>query len=62
MYFRLRLDPSEYGGGILLGVDGVVVIGHGRSDAKAIKNAIRVAKEAVEENLLASIQTGLQEN
>ncbi len=59
---KARLDPSEYGGGILLGVDGVVVIGHGRSDAKAIKNAIRVAKQAVEGNVLDLIQSGLQEN
>ncbi|MDE3090617.1 MAG: phosphate acyltransferase PlsX, partial [Chloroflexota bacterium] len=42
---RSRLDPAEYGGGILLGVDGIVIIGHGSSNATAIKNAIRVAKE-----------------
>lgn len=42
------LDYAEYGGAPLLGVNGVVIIGHGRSNAKAIKNAIRVAKEEVE--------------
>ncbi len=57
---RKRLDPSEYGGGILLGVDGVVIIGHGRSDAKAIKNAIRVAKEAVESQVVEMIRSGVQ--
>jgi glycerol-3-phosphate acyltransferase PlsX len=57
---RARLDPSEVGGGILLGVDGVVVIGHGSSDAKAIKNAIRVAKEAVEGNIVELIRSGVQ--
>jgi glycerol-3-phosphate acyltransferase PlsX len=46
--FKKEIDYSEYGGAPLLGVDGVVIIGHGRSNAKAIKNAIRVAKEEVE--------------
>ena len=59
---KKRLDPSEVGGGILLGVDGVVIIGHGSSDSNAIKNAIRVAKEAVEGNVVPLIATGLQEN
>ena len=45
---RKQIDYSEYGGAILLGVDGVVIIGHGRSDAMAVKNAIRLAKEEVE--------------
>ena len=57
---KVRLDPSEIGGGILLGVDGVVIIGHGSSDANAIKNAIRVAKEAVEGNVVSLIASGLQ--
>ncbi len=39
------LDYSEYGGAPLLGVDGICIIGHGRSNAKAIKNAVRVANE-----------------
>jgi glycerol-3-phosphate acyltransferase PlsX len=39
------LDYSEYGGAPLLGVDGICIIGHGRSNAKAIKNAIRVSNE-----------------
>lgn len=56
---KKRLDPSEFGGGILLGVDGVVIIGHGRSDAKAIKNAIRVAKEAVDGQVVQVIASGL---
>jgi glycerol-3-phosphate acyltransferase PlsX len=40
---RKTIDYTEYGGAPLLGVRGVCVIGHGRSNAKAIKNAIRVA-------------------
>jgi glycerol-3-phosphate acyltransferase PlsX len=43
--FRKRLDYSEYGGAPLLGVRGVSIITHGRSNGNAIKNAIRVAKE-----------------
>jgi glycerol-3-phosphate acyltransferase PlsX len=46
--FKKEMDYSEYGGAPLLGVNGVVIIGHGRSNAKAIKNAIRVANEEVE--------------
>ena len=46
--FKKEMDYAEYGGAPLLGVNGVVIIGHGRSNAKAIKNAIRVAKEEVE--------------
>jgi len=46
--FKKELDYAEYGGAPLLGVNGVVIIGHGRSSAKAIKNAIRVAKEEVD--------------
>lgn len=46
--FKKELDYSEYGGAPLLGVNGVVIIGHGRSNAKAVKNAIRVAGEEVE--------------
>ena len=49
------MDYSEYGGAPLLGVNSVVIIGHGRSDAKAIKNAIRVAKEEVERGVNSKI-------
>ena len=42
---RKRVDYSEYGGAPLLGVKGVSIICHGRSNANAIKNAIRVAAE-----------------
>lgn len=48
MNFKKKLDYSEYGGAPLLGINGVVIISHGRSGAHAIKNAIRVAKEEVE--------------
>lgn len=57
---RDRLDYAEIGGAMLLGVDGVAVIAHGRSNAKAIKNAIRVAKQAVEGKMLDTIRSGLK--
>jgi len=57
---KKRLDYAEYGGAPLLGVDGVVIIAHGRSNAKAIKNAIRVAKQAVEGGVLAAIREGIE--
>src|SRR5215472_4236849 len=46
--FKKRLDYSEYGGAPLLGVRGVCIISHGRANANAIKNAIRVAAEFCE--------------
>ncbi len=53
---RARLDWREFGGAPLLGIDGVAVVAHGRSDARAVKNAIRVAKEAVENDLVGRIR------
>jgi glycerol-3-phosphate acyltransferase PlsX len=55
------LDPAEEGAVPLLGVNGLVFIGHGRSDAFAIKNAIRVAKNAVEANVLDAIKSAIEE-
>ncbi len=53
---RQMLDPSEEGAAPLLGVNGLVFIGHGHSNAFAIKNAVRVARQAVEAGVLTSIQ------
>ena len=50
-----QLDYSEYGGAFLLGVKGNVVIAHGRSDSKAIKNAVQVAKQMVAKNVLQAV-------
>jgi glycerol-3-phosphate acyltransferase PlsX len=55
-----RTDYAEYGGAPLLGVDGVVIIGHGRSNAKAVKNAVRVAVHAVEQGMLEAIRAGVK--
>ncbi len=53
---KKSIDYSEYGGAPLLGVDGLVLISHGRSSPKAIRNAIRVAKQEIEHNILAKIK------
>jgi glycerol-3-phosphate acyltransferase PlsX len=56
---KRRLDYREYGGAPLLGVDGVVIVGHGRSDAMAVKNAIRIAAQTVENGVLDAIKQGI---
>ncbi len=57
---RRRSDTFEIGGAPLLGVNGVVIIGHGRSNATAIKNAIRQAGMAVDGHVIDAIRDGLQ--
>jgi glycerol-3-phosphate acyltransferase PlsX len=56
-----QVDPFEVGGAPLLGVNGVVIIGHGRSNDKAIKNAIGQARKAVVGRVIESIEAGLRE-
>jgi glycerol-3-phosphate acyltransferase PlsX len=56
------LNPDEYGAAPLLGVNGLVFIGHGRSNAHALVSAIKGARAAVEANLLGSIKVAIQEN
>ncbi len=59
--FKKRVDYSEYGGAPLLGVKGVCIICHGRSDANAIKNAVRVAGDFAASKMNQRIQEGLRE-
>ncbi len=59
--FKTRLDYSEYGGAPLLGVKGCVIICHGRSSAKAVKNAIRLAAAFSRQNLAEKIQKEIAE-
>jgi glycerol-3-phosphate acyltransferase PlsX len=54
-----QVDPMEVGGAPLLGVNGVVIIGHGRSNPKGIKNAIGQARKAVQGNIIQAIQEGM---
>lgn len=58
--FRREVDYREYGGALLLGVNGIVVIAHGRSDGRAIQNAIRVAAEAVAKDVIGHIYSSLE--
>lgn len=53
---KRRLDYAEYGGAQLIGVDGIVVIGHGRSNARAIFSAIRAARDAVNNKVLDTLR------
>src|SRR3954471_4479428 len=57
--FKKRLDYSEYGGAPLLGLKGVCIVGHGSSNANAIKNAIRVAAQFADTKINAKIEQEL---
>jgi glycerol-3-phosphate acyltransferase PlsX len=56
------VDYSEYGGAPLLGIDGTCIISHGSSNAKAIKNAVRVAanfvKYEINQHILEAMRVG----
>jgi glycerol-3-phosphate acyltransferase PlsX len=54
--FRRRVDYSEYGGAPLLGVAGLCIVGHGRSSAKAVRNAVAMASRFVSTNVLARVE------
>ena len=54
-----RMDYAEYGGVPLLGINGSAIVSHGRSNAKAIKNALRVARQTTETNVVGAIAGGL---
>jgi glycerol-3-phosphate acyltransferase PlsX len=58
-HVRQRIDYAEYGGALLLGVDGVVIKGHGRSDANAVANAVGVAARALDAHVNEHIVRGL---
>ncbi|MBE3585194.1 phosphate acyltransferase PlsX [Desulfofundulus thermocisternus] len=58
--FEKRIDYAEYGGAPLLGVNGVSIICHGSSTARAIKNAIKRAREAVEAGLVDAIKSNVE--
>ncbi len=58
---RRLLDPAEVGAAPLLGVNGLLFVGHGRSDARALVNAVRAARQAVAGNVLDSLRRSLAE-
>jgi len=54
-----KLDPRTYGGTFFLGVNGIVVKAHGNSDRVAIKNALKVATQGVEKQLIKNLEAQL---
>lgn len=61
MRVKKMMDPREVGAVPLLGIDGLVFVGHGRSDAHALVSAMKVAHQAVDIHLLDAIQTAIQD-
>ena len=57
---KKRMDASEVGGGILLGVSAPVIKAHGSSDSTALMNAIRQARETVAKDVVAKISQALK--
>ncbi|NLG97875.1 MAG: phosphate acyltransferase PlsX [Chloroflexi bacterium] len=57
---RAKMNPEEVGAAPLLGIDGLVFVGHGRSNAQALVSAIRVAREAVQANLIDDMRQSIQ--
>ena len=57
--FRRRVDHSEYGGAPILGLNGLCIIGHGRSSAKAVANAVTMAARGVKEDLVGRLSRDL---
>jgi glycerol-3-phosphate acyltransferase PlsX len=55
-HFRRRVDYSEYGGAPLLGVAGVAIVGHGRSSAKAVRNAVAMAYHFASHQVIARVE------
>jgi glycerol-3-phosphate acyltransferase PlsX len=55
----LMLDPDSYGGAMLLGVDGVCIISHGSSSSRAVLNAIHVAREMVDADVVSSLRAAV---
>jgi len=58
---KTMMDPGEVGAAPLLGIDGLVFVGHGRSDARAMVSAIRTARLAVQADLLNALHDAVQE-
>ncbi len=59
---KQMMEPEEVGAAPLLGIDGLVFVGHGRSNARAIYSAIRIARQAVQSNLLEALRGAIQSN
>jgi glycerol-3-phosphate acyltransferase PlsX len=53
--FRRRVDYSEFGGAPLLGLNGLCIVGHGRSSPKAVRNAVHMAARFAEQRLVSTL-------
>jgi phosphate acyltransferase len=60
MKIKQMMDPGEVGAAPLLGIDGLVFVGHGRSDARALLNGVRVARQAIQADLLPALREAIQ--
>jgi phosphate acyltransferase len=60
MKVKQMMDPGEVGAAPLLGIDGLVFVGHGRSDARALLNGVRVARQAIQADLLPALREAIQ--
>jgi glycerol-3-phosphate acyltransferase PlsX len=59
---RKMVSPEDIGAALLLGIDGLVFVGHGRSNAKALVSAIRIARETADANLLEEMRLNIQQH
>jgi glycerol-3-phosphate acyltransferase PlsX len=59
--FRRRVDYSEYGGAPLLGVNGLCIVGHGRSSSKAVRNAVAMAYRFARNGLTGRIEEEIRQ-
>lgn len=57
---RVMMDPAEVGAAPLLGINGLIFVGHGRSDDRALFNALKVAQQAVNSDLLVALREAIQ--
>jgi glycerol-3-phosphate acyltransferase PlsX len=58
---RAMMDPGEVGAAPLLGIDGLVFVGHGRSDTRAMVSALKAAHTAVQHDLMGALRSAIQE-
>jgi glycerol-3-phosphate acyltransferase PlsX len=61
MKLKSLMDPSDVGAAPLLGIDGLVFVAHGRSDARAMLSSVRTARQAVQADLLNALREAIQE-
>jgi glycerol-3-phosphate acyltransferase PlsX len=60
-YIKKKMDHSEYGGALLVGLNGISVVGHGRSNALAIKNALKFTNRIAESDIVKQMKNYFEE-